>query len=292
MSLLSTLSFIWNHPLNRNGKLRAVGRFFKWQLASRLLPYTISLPYVNDTSLFARKGMTGATGNWYCGLHEYRDMGFVLHCLRPGDLFLDIGANVGSYTVLAAGAVGASVVAVEPIPSTFVSLENNVALNRLGSRVNCHRVGLSDKTGTLRFTSHLDTVNHVALESEKDGVIEVPVLTVDELCSQRMPVIIKIDVEGHEKAVLLGAASTLANPALLGVVMETNNSGERYGQSDDVLFEIMKTHGFSAYSYSPLDRRLTDLIASEGNTVFLRDIDRVMERIVSAPQYRLVNGSI
>jgi len=236
--------------------------------------------------------MTGAIGNWYCGLHEYRDMGFVLHCLRSGDLFLDIGANIGSYTVLAAGAVGASVIAVEPIPSTFASLENNVALNHLSARVSCHRVGLSDKAGTLRFTSDLDTVNHVALESEQDGVIEVPVITVDELCSARVPAIIKIDVEGHEKAVLLGAARTLANPALIGVIMETNNSGLRYGQSDDLLHEIMKAHGFSAYSYSPLDRSLQDVIASEGNTVFLRDIDQLMERISSAPQYQLINGFI
>jgi len=292
MSLVSTLSFIWNHPLNRNGKLRAVGRFLRWQVSSRLMPYTISLPYVNDTSLFTRKGMTGATGNWYCGLHEYRDMGFVLHYLRPADLFLDIGANIGSYTVLAAGAVGANVLAVEPIPSTFASLQNNVVLNHLASKVSCHCVGLSNGAGTLRFTSDLDTVNHVALESERDGVIEVPVLTVDELCLQRTPAIIKIDVEGHEQAVLLGASNTLANPILMAVIMETNGSGQRYGQSDDVLFEMMQKHGFSAYSYNPLDRSFTDVIALEGNTVFLRNINQVMERTSSSERYQLVNGFI
>lgn len=47
--------------------------------------------------------MTGATGNWYCGLQEYEDMSFVLHALRPGDLFVDVGANIGSYSILAAG---------------------------------------------------------------------------------------------------------------------------------------------------------------------------------------------
>ena len=45
-------------------------------------------------------GMTGATGNVYCGLHEFEDMALVLHALRPRDLFVDVGANVGSYTVL------------------------------------------------------------------------------------------------------------------------------------------------------------------------------------------------
>jgi cyclopropane fatty-acyl-phospholipid synthase-like methyltransferase len=57
--------------------------------------------------------------------------GFVLHLLRPADHFLDVGANVGSYTVMAAGSVGAFVTCVEPIPSTFAHFERNIALNGL-----------------------------------------------------------------------------------------------------------------------------------------------------------------
>ena len=45
--------------------------------------------------------MHGVTGNVYCGLHDFAEMSFMLHLLRAGDLFADIGANVGSYTVLA-----------------------------------------------------------------------------------------------------------------------------------------------------------------------------------------------
>ena len=98
------LRYVWNHPLNvRGGRLAAIGRVFRWQLASRLLPGPIALPYVGDTWLFATRGMTGATGNWYCGLHEVAEMAFVLHLLRPDDHFVDVGANVGSYTILAGG---------------------------------------------------------------------------------------------------------------------------------------------------------------------------------------------
>jgi hypothetical protein len=55
--------------------------------------------------MWATSGMTGATGNLYVGLHEFEEMAFLLHFLRPGDLFADVGANVGSYTILAAVAV-------------------------------------------------------------------------------------------------------------------------------------------------------------------------------------------
>jgi hypothetical protein len=63
--------------------------------------------------------MTEATSNWYCGLHEYRNMAFVLYALREHEHFLDIGANIGIYTILAAGGVGCRVTSVEPIPTTF-----------------------------------------------------------------------------------------------------------------------------------------------------------------------------
>lgn len=101
-NLFNLLTFVWNHPLNRGARLAAIGRVLRWQIASRLMPGPIALPFVNGTYLFATRGMTGATGNWYCGLHEYEDMSFVMHSLRSGDLFVDVGANIGSYSILAA----------------------------------------------------------------------------------------------------------------------------------------------------------------------------------------------
>jgi hypothetical protein len=65
----------------------------------------VAMPYVNETRLLVKPGMAGATGNVYAGLHEYEDMAFVLHALRPSSRFVDVGANVGTYTVLAGGGV-------------------------------------------------------------------------------------------------------------------------------------------------------------------------------------------
>ena len=80
------------------------------------------LPFVNDTRLLATSGMNGATGNWYCGLHETTRWASRSTSFARRIVSFDIGANVGSYTVLAAGGAGARVTAVEPIPSTFQAL--------------------------------------------------------------------------------------------------------------------------------------------------------------------------
>lgn len=292
MSLASMVRFIWQHPLNARGRFAAIGRVIRWQLGSRLLPGVVALPYVEGTRLFASRGMTGATGNWYCGLHEFAEMAFVLHVLRQDEHFVDVGANVGSYTVLAAGAAGARTTAVEPVPSTFEHLRRNVALNGLDEHVRCRQAGLSDHEGVLRFTNTLDTVNHVLAPGEDLPAVDVPVTTLDALVSNDVPVLVKIDVEGHERAVLAGGERTLADSRLLAVIMETNGSGARYGVSDDELVAIMSRHGFAPCGYEPFTRQLTAGKPAGGNTVFVRNGDAVNQKLRTARRYALINGSI
>lgn len=292
VALRQLVTFVWNHPLNAGSRVAALGRVVRWQLASRLMAGPIAFPFVEGASLFATRGMTGATGNWYCGLHEVRDMAFVLHLLRADERFLDVGANVGSYTVLAAGAAGARVTAVEPIPKTFALLELNLALNGLADRVHACQCGLSEASGALRFTKDLGCVNHVLAEGEDLPAIEVPVRTLDDLVGSDVPVLIKIDVEGYERSVLLGASRTLADTRLLAVVMETNGSGARYGISDAEVLSLMQGHGFSAYGYDPFDRRLVDASQVDGNTVFVRDRATIEARLRDSKRYRLINGTI
>ena len=129
-AILNLASYIASHPLTRDRKLRAFTRLLRWQVESRLRGEVV-VPWVEGTRLAARRGMAGATGNIYCGLHEFEDMAFVLHFLRPGDLFVDIGANIGSYTVLASGVRKARTMAFEPDPLTFEALSRNIALNQL-----------------------------------------------------------------------------------------------------------------------------------------------------------------
>lgn len=151
MDLMQSLRFVLHHPLNRSRPLVALSRWLRWQFGSRLLPGAVLLPFVEDVGLLVRPGMTGATGNFYCGLHEFEDMALVLHALRPDDLFVDIGANVGSYTMLG-GAAGATVLAIEPIPSTFSWLARNIRVNGLGERVRALNLGLGSDEGLLYRT--------------------------------------------------------------------------------------------------------------------------------------------
>src|SRR6476469_4166695 len=152
MSLVSLIKFIANHPLNRRNKIKAIYRFAKWQINTRLNPYPVIYAYTDKTKLIIQRSMTGATGNLYCGLHEFTDMGFVLHFLRKDDLFIDIGANIGSYTVLAGVHIGAKVVSVEPLPQTFEHLKSNIAINQISDNVMAYNFALGNEKGQISFT--------------------------------------------------------------------------------------------------------------------------------------------
>ena len=295
MNILTVLSFIVSHPLNKAQRLRAVGRFLRWQFGSRLLPFPMALPFVDRLQLVVERGMTGATGNYYCGLHEAEDMGFVLHFLRPGDVFYDIGANIGSYTLLAASAGVTSIISFEPSTSTVAKLVRNISLNDLAKIIAVHQVALGAEAGEARFSLEADTTNHVIANNEAPSSFErVPLCRFDEFYSPGSPSFIKMDVEGFEAQVLAGASAALSDPALLGLLVEDNGSDRRYGKGASVSATVL-AHGFSAFNYDPLTRvlRTADTASRQGgNILFLKDADDARKRVVSAHKFRLVNGWI
>ena len=203
------------------------------------------------------------------------------------------GVNIGSYSVIAGGAVGARVLAVEPIPETFHRLKRNVVLNRLSDLVVLHCMGLSQESAELRFTPHMDTVNHVLAEGEAGPAISVLVKPMDDLfAGEDEPAVIKISVECHEKSVLLGGARTLANTRVAAVIMEINGSGERYGVSDQELLSVMQGCGYKPCSYNPFTRKLAEWNEMNGNAIFVRDVDAAHAQVKQAKSYELVNRSI
>ena len=82
--------FFLSHPLGRKSLAKSWLRFAKFQLQSRLWGGTVVCNFVNDSTLTVERGMTGATGNVYVGLHEFNDMALICHLLRHDDLFLDV----------------------------------------------------------------------------------------------------------------------------------------------------------------------------------------------------------
>ncbi len=240
--------------------------------------------------------MTGATGNIYLGLHDFYEMGFLLHFLRKEDVFADIGANIGSYSILASGVNKATTIAFEPSATTFLQLQKNITINHLENKVKAFSLALGAKVETLYFTTALDTINHVVPEYEMKNTenrVEVNVDTLDNIAKEQgVPSLIKIDVEGFETEVINGMEKTLADKTLKAIIIELNGSGLRYGYDENEIHKKLLSHGFQPYLYDPF-KRAFEVSPGYGafNTLYLRHIDFVKERVAKAEKINIFNES-
>jgi FkbM family methyltransferase len=290
MKLFRVLKFIYTHPFNSDNKIIGLINFFKWQVNCFLNPYPIIYNFTENSKLIVSKSLTGATGNLYCGLMEYNEMAFLLHFLRPNDLFVDVGANIGAYTILASSEIKANTISIEPLESTYLKLIDNILINKIQENVRAFNIGLGSKIGKLYFTKSLDTINHVTLKEDIDTAV-VKIDTLDSLLkNEQCPVLIKIDVEGYETEVINGAEKTLANKLLKAIIIELNGSGSRYGFNDnDIHLKLIK-YGFKPYIYNPKSRKIEEQEAfGTHNTLYLRDIDIIQEKIESAKKIKVGN---
>jgi FkbM family methyltransferase len=283
--------WVMSHPLTRSRKAATLSGIVGWRLGRNILPGPIAIPFVNATRLFVANETWEAAYNMHFGLAEFEHMGLVLHALRPDDLFVDVGANIGSYTILASGAVGARSVAFEPVPVTFYWLTENIRLNNIASRVAAKNVAVGAATGVVEVSTGIDCMNHVMADGESsDGQQAVPLVSLDGVLADDMVSLIKIDVEGFEGEVLKGAAATLQSPTLLAAIVEINGSGSRYGVGNLDLHGHMVRQGFRCVGYDPLERKVTPRDTEpegRGNAIYVRDIERLRRRVETAPQYRV-----
>lgn len=280
---LRCLGGIMEHPLCRGRPARSAARYFGWNLARRMVEAEFVMPLVAGAEIVLSNEENYATLAYTERLWDYEEMMFLLHFLREEDLFVDVGANVGAYCLLASAVAKARSVAVEPVPRSFAKLKRNLRLNGIEDRVEAHNIGLADQAGELRFTADRGGLNHVVAE----GGLALPVRRLDDVLAGRPAALVKIDVEGYEMGVLRGAPRALENPALAALIVELNGHAARYGQDDEAVHRTLTGLAFAPCRYEPESRRLTPLPAynRDGlNTIYCRDAARLVARLAAAPK--------
>jgi FkbM family methyltransferase len=187
---------------------------------------------------------------------EQAERNLMLRLLKPGDVFVDVGANVGLFTVLAGKRVGPSgrVIAVEPSPKTAHLLRKQVEINRLDN-VTIFECGLSNVASQLilsEATDGNDAFNSFAKTCDPNlfNQVQVEVRTFDslirEIGSDVNPRLIKIDTEGWEPHVLAGAQRLLSQRDSPDLIIEFCESAlNTAGSSCTELFDQLKALGYT-----------------------------------------------
>ncbi len=172
--------------------------------------------------------------------------------LSAGNTFLDVGSHYGIFSILASKLVGpgGKVIAVEPHGGALQVLRENLAVNRC-ENVEVLNLAFSDTTGPVALVYH---ENGVGLQPSSDPVSTVNTIqgiAGDEaLRDFPIPAVVKIDVEGHEFAVLSGLKQTLSSEACRLLSVEVHPSLLPSGINKDSIMAFIRERGFNVLSQS------------------------------------------
>lgn len=188
---------------------------------------------------------------------------FLMRCLRTGDVFIDVGANQGFFSLLGAVLVGNSgkVIACEPGTNNLADIERNIGGNAEVRNVTIVRNPVSNQSGPVSFFLNSDDSGGNALwdvaewpdnrKSQRKPDVRVMESTkLDTLASTIQGTIrcIKIDTEGAEQLVLEGSASLLAQSRVDFIIAELHEFGlEKLGSSQMTLRNLMASYGYECY---------------------------------------------
>jgi len=177
--------------------------------------------------------------------------------IKKGDVFFDIGANVGAYSLIAYAITSGEciVYAFEPSFSTYNALCKNILINKAAGKIIPLNIGLSDQTEIQRFTfynieagSALHCLGSPTSKylSKVDSLVFQPILTftLDQLIQEfklKQPNHIKIDVDGNELLILKGMIATLQEESLKTIIIEVDKDES----SAEKIVNLLTQYGYS-----------------------------------------------
>ncbi len=180
-------------------------------------------------------------------------MGNIVDSVRKNKafIFVDVGASYGWFTLLAASlmkklSAQGLVISFEPSPSNFDRLADNVKLNRL-RKVEMHRLALGGKRtkAALNISGKSDGENSLLKIDDVKNSVSVQVDTLDNVLKGRRASLIKMDVEGIEEEVLIGARKTLSNNDVRLVIEYNHATLYRNKMDYDSIFRRLTSMGFT-----------------------------------------------
>jgi FkbM family methyltransferase len=252
-AVVARVRAITAHPANAPHRLRSLGRVARCELQARATgkPVTVSIGAHSRIAAHLHAG-----GSWRAVLAnppDWNEMQAWRRHLRAGDLFVDVGAHAGVYTLWALD-LGCEVVAVEPILALVEQLRANLALN--GYRAEVHRLALAAEAGTMTMSGPDLLRQHLSIaagepDSGPDGAPAsagetVEVSTLDAIVGERAVAGVKIDVEGAERLVLEGASRALGEQRVGLLQLEWNDCSQSLlGETRAPVVALLREHGYA-----------------------------------------------
>ncbi len=227
------------HPGNKGHRVKALTRLVRCEIKARVTNRPVITPIGDHSSIYAYLHRGGSWRAVKANPPDFAEMNVWRSRISEDDLFVDVGAHVGIYSLWALD-LGAQVLAVEPDPENVLQLRANLLLNDYSAEVFAGALG--KEGGTMRLAGPDLLRRHLTTDGEG---VEVEVKTLDELLGDRRAAGVKIDVEGAERLVLEGASRALVDLRVDLLQIEWNHcSLDLLGEDRRPVAELLRKCGY------------------------------------------------
>ncbi len=196
---------------------------------------------------------------------------------QPGTFVVDVGANIGFFSVTMARRTDVRLLAFEPDPQNYLGLDKVISENGLGSRIHSYMLALSDRSGAgLLYLSDLAPTDHKLIKSRSSKTVEISMVQLDEFFAQhsdhaKTPIsLIKIDVQGAELLVLRGMQRTLVSNNYPPMLVEYSpNDLALAGTTPKEFFSTFEILGYRPHTLPDLGPRDPDWLIHNTRGVYV-----------------------
>jgi FkbM family methyltransferase len=208
---------VWQIMTNRHiNRFQGMARHVRWQFRKLLNTFPVELR-LSESRMLATHGRCGVSALVNSqGMYDYNNMNFVKLLLAGGGTFIDVGANVGSYSLVASEQERASVVAFEPHPVTFGLLACNISLNHRAN-ITAVQAAVCEYDGSCLLSDMPGSALNRVVGFESRHGVNVPCHRLDSYCTTSgiRPDFVKIDTEGQEYPIIRSLGKCLGSVRVL-----------------------------------------------------------------------------
>ena len=268
--MLNSLKFLFRSPYNKKHPFFAICRFVEWKFIKLFKLTDYKKKVWGNRFLYLNYDSFQSMWVMYNWIVDWEEFNLVRDMVRKGDHCLDIGANMGFYTIWFSKFTQ-KIISFEPDAGNYQRLKRNISLNGL-MQPTALNIALGIAEGAVHFTQNRDGENHISL-SENTDTGRVACRRLDNVLAEygidRVRYM-KVDVEGFELAVLEGANHLLSEKKVDIIQVEINAALVNSGSTVNDLLAYLYRMGFGLYSYDVQNRKLvTEQYTTDRENYFL-----------------------
>ena len=257
MKIITQLNKLLTHTLNENQKIKTFFRIFWWKINQLFFKIPAVIQITKTAKLICYPDSSYGSFVVYAKFPEYEEMKFIESIIVDRDIVVDVGANIGAISVLAASkGKNVLVFAFEPTKKIIPLFLENVGINHFGNKIKLIEKAVADKNGKIEFILESESeINHIASSqnTKREKSISVDCITLDKFFkdnSLKKINFLKVDVEGAELLVFKGAKECFEKQQVEMILFELNENASYFKYTKNKIVKFLKKNSFDIYRFN------------------------------------------